>query len=54
MFDGIIRDSLGIILGKPLTDRQWTQASLPVSLGGLGIRSAVAHATAAFLSSVAQ
>jgi hypothetical protein len=53
-FDGIIRDSLGIILGKTMDDHQWTQATLPVSMGGLGIRSAVAHAAASWTSSVAQ
>jgi hypothetical protein len=53
-FDGIICDSLSIILGKTMDDHQWTQATLPVSLGGLGIRSAAAHAVASYTSSVAQ
>jgi hypothetical protein len=35
-------------------DNQWLQASLPVSMGGLGIRSAVAHSSAAFVASSLQ
>ena len=33
-------------------DRAWTQASLPVKLGGLGVRSAVELAPSAFLASM--
>ena len=39
------------ILGCSLTVTAWHQAS-PVSMGGLGLRSASAHASAAYLSSV--
>ena len=38
-------------MGVPLTDLQWLQASLPVSMGGLGLRAAEEHAPAAFASS---
>jgi hypothetical protein len=37
--DGILRRTLGEVLGLPLSDSQWAQARLPQSLGGLGIRS---------------
>ena len=33
-------------------DRAWMQASLPVKLGGLGVRSAVELAPSAFLASM--
>ena len=46
-FDSIIRGALCRILGSPLTDEQWTQASLPAAMGGLGLRSAVDHAPTA-------
>ena len=36
-FDGVIRSALGGILGAALSDTQWLQASLPVSLGGMGL-----------------
>jgi hypothetical protein len=37
-----------------LDDPHWLHASLPVSMGGLGIRSAVAHSSAAFVASILQ
>ena len=49
-----MRGALENVLGAPLTDNQWKQSSLPVSLTGLGLRSAVDHAPGAFLSSVAE
>ena len=33
-------------------DRAWTQAALPVKLGGLGVRSAVEVAPSAYLASL--
>ena len=53
LFDGLIRDCLGNILGGAIDDRAWTQASLPVSLGGLGLRRAKLHAAGAHSISVA-
>ena len=53
-FDDIIFNALESIVGSPLSHQARCQASLPVSLGGLGLRSASDHATAAFLSSVLQ
>ena len=46
-FDSIIRGALSRILGSPLTDEQWAQASLPAAMGGLGLRSATDHAPSA-------
>ena len=46
-FDSIIRGALSHLLGSPLTDIQWAQASLPVAMGGVGLRSAVDHAPVA-------
>ena len=53
-FDAIQHSALEDILGASLTPLAWRQAALPVSLGGLGLRSASSHATAAYLSSLAQ
>ena len=50
-FDCILREVLCRILGSPLTDLQWQQANLLVSMGGLGIRAATDHAPAAYSTS---
>lgn len=50
-YDAIIRQTLQSVLNVSLSDESWQQASLPVSLGGLGIRSAGDIALPAFLSS---
>jgi len=52
-FDSILRNGLSTILNVNLSDTQWLQASLPVSNGGLGIRSARMLAPSAFLASAA-
>ena len=46
-----MRDPLNEILGSSLSDQAWAQAQLPLSLSGLGIRSAVTHASVSFVSS---
>ena len=51
-FDNITRDSLSRILGVPVNNWQWSQAQLPVSTGGLGLRAAEDHAAAAYISSL--
>jgi hypothetical protein len=51
-FDGVIQHTLKIILNVDLADDVWTQATLPVSSGGLGVRLATDLALPAFLSSV--
>ena len=47
-----MKKALEEILGAPLTDSQWVQASLPISKGGLGLRSAERHSSVAFLASL--
>ena len=50
-YDRITREALTRIMGSPLQDLQWSQATLPTSMGGLGLRSAVEHASGAFAAS---
>ena len=52
-FDRAVRAALEGILGSPLTDSQWLQASLPISKGGFGLRLARSHGSAAYLASLA-
>ena len=52
-FDNTLRSGLTSILNVDLSENQWTQASLPVGDGGLGIRSAQMLAPSAFLASAA-
>ena len=51
-FDSITRGALSRILGSPVTDAQWDQAKLPVSMGGLGLRAAEDHASVAYATSL--
>ena len=51
-FDRITREALTRILGAPITDLQWRQAKLPVSMGGMGMRAAVDHGPAAHTASL--
>ena len=48
-FDQVTREALIRILGAPVSDRVWQQSKLPVSMGGLGLRAAEDHASAALL-----
>ena len=50
-FDSLVREALTRILGAGIADRQWAQANLPGSMGGLGLRCAAEHGPAAFCSS---
>jgi len=52
-FDNILRSSLSAISNVDLSDLAWSQATLPVARGGLGIRSVVSLAPSAFLASAA-
>ena len=52
-FDSLLRAGLSSILNIVISDVNWIQASLPVSDGGLGIRSAALLAPSAFLASAA-
>lgn len=50
--DNLFRNSLSQVCNVTLSDRNWSQASLPVKYGGLGIRSVADLAPACFLSSI--
>ena len=49
-FDATIRETLESTLGSAIDDESWQQAQLSTASGGLGLRSANTHATAAFLA----
>ena len=53
-FDALMREALGSVIGHTLDDKQWNQAALPVSMGGMGLRLAALHSSASYVSSVAQ
>ncbi|CAK1587163.1 unnamed protein product [Parnassius mnemosyne] len=50
--DNLIKISLESILNMQLNEQSWTQASLPIRYGGLGIRKVSSVSLPAFLSSV--
>jgi hypothetical protein len=50
-FDVVMQNALEQITNVNLDDDAWAQASLPVSRGGLGIRSALDLSIPAFLAS---
>ena len=50
-YDALMKNSLEKITNNSLNDIQWLQATQPVKLGGLGIRSAHQLAPSCFLSS---
>ena len=50
-FDSTIRGAFSSIVGFPLTDRAYTQASLTPRLGGFGLRQVTLHADGAFAAS---
>ena len=52
LFDSNLRNTLNRILGCSLDEKAWLQAQLPISKGGLNMRSAKNHASAAYLSSL--
>ena len=54
LFDNLNREALEDITGGPLSDWSWAKANLPCSMGGLNLRSAVLHAPAAYISSIAE
>jgi len=51
-YDECIRTTLELILNVQLADKAWQQASLPVSAGGLGVRTVDQIALPGFLSSI--
>ena len=52
-YDAVLRESLSSVLNVDLDDKRWTQASLPVRWGGLGVRGVVLLAPSAYLASAA-
>ena len=50
-FAGLIRDSITHISGADICDRGWSQASLPIRAGGLGLRNVSDHSFAAYVAS---
>jgi hypothetical protein len=52
-FDNQLRSAVRRITNSDLSDDQWLQASLPIKLGGLGIRRVASLALPAFLASAA-
>ena len=52
-FDGVVRAYLDYLTSMGLTDNQWHQATLPIKMGGLGLRKVEHHAEAAFLTAKA-
>ncbi|XP_063547387.1 uncharacterized protein LOC134754868 [Cydia strobilella] len=50
--DTLVVETITSIFNIPFDDRSWTQASLPIRFGGLGIRKISCVALPAFLSSV--
>ena len=46
-FSALLRDTLGFIIGTPVSDTQWAQATLPARYGGLGIQDPLVSRLAA-------
>ena len=53
-FDEAMREALTNLTGCPLSGCAWLKASLPSSRGGLNIRRATLHASAAYIGSLVQ
>jgi len=49
MFDSLLRSALTRIANTDISDSQWSQASLPIKDGGLGIRQVHSLALPAYL-----
>ena len=50
-FDSLMLSSLSRSIGAHLGEWSWPKASLPVSMGGLGLRKAAVHSAAVYYSS---
>ena len=53
VFDDLLRSAVSKITNSELSDIQWLQASMPIKLGGLGVRRVTSLAIPAFLASAA-
>ena len=54
VFDVAVRSCFEKIVSSSLTDDQWSQCTLNLKCGGLGLRSVSMHAAAAYIASVTQ
>jgi hypothetical protein len=52
-YDALLRQTVTTTLNVDLSDRAWSQATLPVRWGGIGIRDVVSLAPSAYLASAA-
>jgi len=52
-FDKLLRSEISHLINCDLLDEQWLQASLPIKMGGLGVRKVSSLALTAYLASVA-
>ena len=52
VFDTSMLEALSDLAGGPLPEWSWLRASLPSSLGGLGIRPASFHSSAAYIAAL--
>jgi len=50
LYDAVLRESLSATLNIDLDDIRWSQASLPIKWGGLGVRGVVLLAPSAYLA----
>ncbi|ETO07955.1 hypothetical protein RFI_29435 [Reticulomyxa filosa] len=50
-FDDKMKQTMETITAHPITDQQWTQCQLPIRQGGLGLKTALPYAGAAFIAS---
>jgi len=51
-FDSMVKDCFHSIIGTSTTSTAWIQATLPLRLGGFGLRSSLLHSPAAFSASI--
>ena len=52
LIENLLRDKFNPIVGTPVSDDQWEQASLPVKSGGFGLGKVTDTITAAFVANV--
>ena len=52
-FDKLLRCAVSHLTNCDLTDEQWSQASLPIKMGGLGVRQVFSLALPAYLAAAA-
>ena len=50
-YDALLRETFEASMGLVLNDREWKQATLALSKGGLGLRSAEIHSSTSYLAS---